>query len=280
MNIKTRLKTLITNPRLLAIASLGFLIFMSSTAPASAQTVLQGYASDEALQRGMLIVLKDDDQTKVEAVSTDTAFKLKGVVADAKDSPVTLSGEGKKVFIATTGSYEVLVSSENGPIKAGDYISASSLDGIGMKAGETHPVVVGRAIEKFDGTGDSIGKSESKDGRSVSFGRIRVDVGVVKNPLLKNPEKDKVPDALQKAADAIAEKPVSNLRIYLALIVLLVTAMVAAVTLFSGVRSTIISLGRNPLSKGIIYKGLIQVLLLSLIIFITGLFGVYLLIKL
>ncbi len=85
---------------------------------------------------------------------------------------------------------------------------------------------------------------------------------------------------MQKAANTIADKPVSTLKIYLALVVLLVTAGVAATALFSGIRSTVISIGRNPLSKGVIMKGLIQVLLISLIIFITGFFGVYLLIKL
>jgi hypothetical protein len=52
------------------------------------------------------------------------------------------------------------------------------------------------------------------------------------------------------------------------------------VILYSGVRNTLISIGRNPLSKKTIYKGLIQIILMGLIIFITGLFGVYLLLKL
>lgn len=279
MNIK-KIKPILFSHRMFASVMLAVLIVISVSGPVLAQTVLQGYASDEALQKGMLVKLKNEDQSKVETVTEATLDSLKGVVADANDSPVTLSGDGQKIFVATSGSYEVLVSNENGQIAQGDYISASSLAGIGMKANENQTVVLGRAIAKFEGGGDSIGKSTTKDGQNVSFGRIKVDIGVVKNPLLKNPEKDKVPDVLQKVASTVAEKPVTSLRIYLALCVLIATTLVAATTLFSGVRSTVISIGRNPLSKGIIIKGLVQVLLVSLIIFITGLFGVYLLIKL
>lgn len=280
MNIKNRLKLFFSTPRVVASIVLFVLILLSTTGPTSAQTVLQGYASEEQLQRGMLVALKENDQTKVEAITEKTLDKLKGVVADANDSPVTLSGDGQKIFVATTGTYEVLVSNENGTIKPGDYISGSSLAGIAMKATDSQAVILGRASGGFEGGGDSIGKTQAKDGKTVAFGRIKVDIGVSKNPILKNQEKDKVPDGLQKFANSVAEKPVSSLRIYLAMLVLLVAASVAAITLFSGIRSTIISIGRNPLSKGIIIRGLIQVLLVSLIIFITGLFGVYLLIKL
>lgn len=280
MNSKNRIKTLFFSPRLIATVVLGILVFLSAAGPVLAQTVLQGYDSDEPLQKGMLVTLKKDDETKVRAVTDETLKDLKGVVADSNDSPVTISGEGQKIFVASSGRYEVLVSNENGKISSGDYITGSSLAGIGMKADEIQTVILGRAIGAFEGGGDSIGKSTAKDGSTVSFGRIQVDIGIGKNPLLKSPEKDKVPDALQRISNTIAEKPVSSLRIYLALIILVVTAIVAGTTLFSGVRSAVIAIGRNPLSKGTIYKGLFQVLLLSLIIFITGLFGVYLLIKL
>jgi hypothetical protein len=280
MNITTYLKNLLAAPRVVAAFALGLLMAFSLTSPVIAQAVLQGYNSDEDLQTGMMVTLKDGDATKVEAVTDKTLDKVKGVIADANDSPVTVSGDADKVFVATQGPYSALVSNENGSIKQGDYISVSSMAGIGMKADPTQSTVVGRAVTDFEGAGDKVGTAKTKSGQEVTFGRIKVDVAIGKNPFLKSPEKDKVPDAIQKFANTVAEKPVSSLKIYLALAVLLISAGVAAVTLFSGVRSTIISIGRNPLSKGVILRGLVQVLIVSLIIFITGLFGVYLLIKL
>lgn len=280
MNITIKLKAILASHRLRASALLAFLLALSVVGPVSAQSVLQGYPSNEKLQKGMLVTLNKDDQTHVEAITDKTLDKLKGVVADSNDSPVTLSGEDQKVFVATTGSYEVLVSNENGSINPGDFISGSSLAGIGMKVNDSQSVILGRAIGKFEGTGDSIGKANGPSGGSVAFGRIMVDIGVGNNPTLKAPLSESVPNALEKIASDLAGKTVSAARVYLALAVLLITTGVAGATLFSGVRSTVISIGRNPLSKGIIYKGLAQVTLLGLIIFITGLFAVYLLIKL
>lgn len=261
-------------------AFLALLLLLGLTHTSVAQTVLQGFKSDEKLQRGMLVAINDDDPTKIHSITNDTISKLKGVVADINDSPVRLGNGEQQVYVATSGSYEVIVSDENGKIKQGDFLSGSSLAGIAMKADDSQSTIVGRAGEDFAGEGDSLGKTELKDKKTVNFGRIKADLGVGDNPWKKALEKDKVPDALQKAARTVADKDVSAVRIYMALFVFLVAAALAGTTLFSGVRSTVISIGRNPLSKGIILKGLVQVLLLSLIIFLTGLFGVYLLIKL
>ncbi len=279
MNLTKKIKKRLTSERFLASAVFTFLVIIGAAGSATAQSVLQSYRSDEKLQRGMLVTLNKDDQTKIEAVTDKNLAKLKGVVADSNDSPVTLGGQGN-IFVATTGIYEVLVSNENGKIKSGDYVSVSSLSGIGMKANDTQSVILGRATIDFDGGGDSVAKTEVSNGTTVSFGRITVDIGIGNNPLLKPPLKESVPNAIEEVANELAGKSVSAARVYLAITILLITAGVAGTTLFSGVRSTIIAVGRNPLSKGTIYKGLIQVVVISLIIFITGLFAVYLLVKL
>ena len=55
---------------------------------------------------------------------------------------------------------------------------------------------------------------------------------------------------------------------------------IAGSLLYSGIRSSVISIGRNPLSKESITKSLLQIILTSIIIFLIGLFGVYLLLRL
>lgn len=274
------IKNLIASQRVVASMMLALLMTVSAVGSATAQAVLQGYQTDQTLQKGMLVTLTKDDQSKVAPITDKTLDSLKGVVADSNDSPVTLSGEGQKAFVATTGNYEVLVSDQNGSIKKGDYISGSSLAGVGMKANDTQSVVLGRATANFEAGGDVLGKTTISSGKTVALGRVMVDIGVGSSPIQKPPLKDSVPNALEVLANDLAGKSVGAARVYLALTMLLITTAVAGTTLFSGVRSAVISVGRNPLSKGIIYKGLMQVGLLSFIIFITGLFGVYLLIKL
>lgn len=272
-----RLVTKYLPMRIRALVCLVVLIVLSVSGPALGQSVLQGYASDEKLQRGMLVVGVDDDETKVKAMSAETAEKFKGVVAESNDSPVTISSEDRQIFVATTGPYQVLVTTENGQIKKGDYISISSSPGIGAKATEFQPYVIGVAAGDFEGGGDTIG---STSGGNVQLGRILVDVSFGRNPALKVPEKDRIPDALQKFVEDVADKPVSSTKLYIGFAILVAASVIAGSMLYSGVRSSVVSIGRNPLSKSSIYRGLIQVVVLSLIVFITGIFGVYLLIKL
>ena len=263
------------------LSALFLMVILAGAGSVIAQSVLQGYSSDEDLQKGMLIALKEGDESKIVAVTDKNVDKFKGVVVNKNDSPVTISNEDRKIFVATTGPYEVLVTDENGPIKKGNYISISTSSGIGAKALESQEYVIGVATSDFAGEGDSVSSSTTSEGKSIAnIGRINVDVQLAKNPNSKNPSKDKIPDAIQKFARAVADKPISNVRIYIGMAIFLAASAIAGTMLYSGVRNTIISIGRNPLSKASIYRGLFQVILLSLIIFIVGIFGVYLLLKL
>lgn len=247
----------------------------------SAQTVNQGYKSDEPLQKGMLVATAADDASKVEKLTKDNIDRLKGVVVDKNDSPVTLADSGNNVFVATSGSYQVLVSTENGEIKKNDYIGISSLAGIGMKASDSLPVIIGRASIDFNGREDSIGSYEDPNTKQkINFGRIPVAVAIERNPLLKDEKGNSIPKLLQRVSVTVAGKQVNTARIWLATAVFLGTAFIVGVMLYSGARSSLISVGRNPLSKSVIVRGLLQIVVLSVIVFITGMFGVYLLLKL
>lgn len=282
MTTNRKLRSLLTIQRLLALAVLVLLIVLSAKHPLDAQAVTRSYSSEQALQRGMLVQLKEGSTDKIVPVSQKNMEKFLGVVVDANDAPVTISGTGDKTFVATTGQYDMLVSTQNGAIAAGDYVTVSAYDGIAMKVGTAEPYIVGRAIDAFDGKTKALSSTKIKDSaggeQTVNIGRIKVEVGIGKNPFEKVSEAN-VPDFLRKAAKAIAGKEVSAVRIYAGIMVFLITTMVASVLLYGAVRSAVISIGRNPLSKKSIIRGMFQVALVSLIIFITGLFGVYLLLR-
>jgi hypothetical protein len=281
--MKTKMLKLIPLPRLLALALLIFLVFLSLSSPLEAQTgFTQGYGADQPLEKGMIVQLKKDDPSKVEPNTTDTMDKMHGVVVDANDSPVTLSSEGQKVFVAKSGRYDVLVSDQNGAIETGDYITISALNGIGMKAGTKEPIVIGRALAGFDGKQGVISTAEVKDAagstKKVNLGRVEVDITVNRNPNLKA-EEPNLPEILRRATSVIAGKQVSPARAYISIVVFIISTIIAGSLMYSGIRSGIISIGRNPLSKKSIIRGMFQVIITGLIVFITGLFGVYLLLK-
>ncbi len=280
--LKTKIRKLCTFQRLTAVAILSLLCVVSTRYPLLAQAVTQGYGSDQTMQRGMLVELKKGDSSKVEIVKQDSAEKMYGVVVDANDAPVTLSSDGKKVFVATAGHYDVLVSTQNGEIKPGDYVALSAIDGIGMKAGEKESIIIGRALAGFDGKGLTVSTAKIKDSegaeRSVSIGRVQADIAVSKNPLFKAQEPN-LPEILRKVSESVANKPVNPARVYVAIVVFLISTIVSASLMYGGVRSAIISIGRNPLSKKSIVRGMFQVVLTGMTVFISGIFGVYLLLK-
>lgn len=249
------------------------------------QSVTQGYGSDTALQNGMIVKLEDQDATKVEPVTVATMTKMQGVVVAASDASVTLSNNDNnhQVYVATFGRYNTLVSNQSGPIKTGDYVTISSLAGVGMKADSSEAIVLGKAAGNFDGTSNVEGTSTLKDisGKqvAVSLGRIPVDIGVAHNPLQQTIDNN-LPGFLRRASEIIANKPVSSTRVYLSLAVLLISAVIAGSMLYAGIRNGLIAIGRNPLAKKTITRNIVQVIVTSLIIFIIGLFGVYLLLKL
>jgi hypothetical protein len=265
-------------------AGLSVLVVTSSVVPAAqAQSVAQSYASDTPLQAGMVVKLSGD-KTKVVPVSQSDNDKMHGVVIRSNDAPLTLS-EGEvpqAVFVVTNGKYQILVTDQNGPIKKGDYLIVSAVDGVGMKANNVIKYIVGKSLSNFDGKTGVLSTTKLKDGagreRTVNFGYVEADINVSRNPLAP-PEDSNLPGFLRKASEAVSGKPVSPFRGYVALGVLLVTAAIVVAILYAGVRTSLISLGRNPLARKSIIRNLIQVVLVGLIILVAGLIAVYLLLK-
>lgn len=251
----------------------------------TSQAVTQGYGTTKELQNGMIVKLVDKDTSKVEPLTDASVTQMQGVVVAANDATVTISSDGNKgqVFVATFGHYDVLVSNQNGPIKAGEYITISAIAGVGMKVDTSQPTVLGKATASFDGTSKVAGTAKLKDSTgkevSVSLGRIPIDISISHNPL-QQASADGLPGFLKKTSEAIAGKPVNAARVYVALAVLIMSSAVAGFMLYSGVRGGLIAIGRNPMAKKQIIAGIFRVILSGLICFVLGVFGVYLLLKL
>jgi hypothetical protein len=256
-------------------------------AVAAAQAVSQAYGVTGTVQKGMIVMLDPKNASNVQALTNKKDSAMQGVVVAASDSAVSLSNDSTtdQVYVATTGKYDALVSNQNGAIKAGDIISISALDGIGMKADGGQSIILGKALENFDGTSNISGTTSLTDSNggkaTVSIGLIEVNIGISHNPLAATKGADAaVPGFLRKLAQAIAGKPVSAARIYISVAVLLVTIIVGGSLLYGGVRSSLTAIGRNPLARKSVLRGLFQVTFIGIIIFVIGLFAIYLLLKL
>lgn len=240
--------------------------------PAGADNVVQGFSTNQPVQPGMVVAIDKAADRTVKPAPADNSNLIYGVAVDPSDAPITLVGQNSKVFVATSGTYQVLVTATTGPIKPGDYISMSNINGIAGKAQVGQPVILGKAQSSFNGNDNVV--STSGD---VKIGRIYVSVAVAKNPLANlDPA---LPNFLRRAADSVANKSVPVIRIYTALVIFLISLTAAIVILWSGIRSSLISLGRNPLSRHAIFSGMYKVVFTGLAVFTIGLAGVYLLLK-
>jgi hypothetical protein len=275
-----------------ALVSLGIMIVLAAATllPVSAVSIgggsVQGYSADTALDTGTIVQLTGKDANRVKIAQQSELQNTFGVVVDRSVLPVVLSNSGlqNEVFVAASGTYTVLVSDQAGSIAPGDYVTLSSINGVAMKAGTEEKTVFGRANAPFDGKGLTLGSSELKDvdgntNKRVKLGSIPVTIDIKSNPNEKSTEAQ-LPDMLKRIGQAIAEKEVSPVRIYLSLGITLISILAAIAILYSGVRNGVISIGRNPMSKKSIFRALLEVILTSILILIIGLFAVYLLLRL
>lgn len=276
--------------RFFAVFSTISIVAFAVIVPVSAVTYgggsVAGYAADAPIENGTIVQLTGEKSNRVTAATQSKLQNMFGVTVDRNQQPITLSSENleNEVYVAVSGTYNVLVSTQGGPIAIGDYVTLSSVNGVAMKAGTEEETVFGRANQPFDGKGVTLGQTTLKDttgktNRKVTLGMIPVTIDIKRNPNIKSTEAN-LPDFLNRVGQEIAEKEVSPIRIYLSIGIAAVSLISAIAVLYSGVRSGVISIGRNPMSRKSIFRALLEIILTSVLILIVGLFAVYLLLRL
>lgn len=239
----------------------------------AATPIAQGYAASQPLPVGAMVSLKKDTTDQVEAATITNVDNLLGVVINDESSLLSVSNGGdNQVMVATNGTVPLLVSDINGAIRRGDSITASPISGIGMKATGNVRVI---GIAQGDLSNGKEQTAKDKDGKEqkVTIGQAPVLVTVAY--FFKEPEKTVIPSALQNVANALAGRTVGTLPILISAAIFLMMIVVVASIIYSMIRSSIISVGRNPMSQSAIYRNLIQLSTLVLAILSVGFGSIY-----
>jgi hypothetical protein len=142
--------------------------------------------------------------------------------------------------------------------------------------------VLGKALTAFDGktnVSSTMNLKTTTGTRKVSFGKVLINISIAHNPIQVSVNGPPVPAFFKKAGEVITGKAVSTIRIYIALVVLILTVFMSGNLMYGGVKSSLTAIGRNPLAKGAVSRGLLQVLILGVIVLVLGLFSVYLVLK-
>ncbi|MFA7209415.1 MAG: H-type lectin domain-containing protein [Parcubacteria group bacterium] len=117
------------------------------------------YTQDDSIEPGDVVAINGEisagikksekiyDQNVIGVISTNPGITLDDAIG---------IGQGRAVAVALAGRIPVKVSSENGRVVAGDYLTASSVPGVAMKATKAG-LVIGQALQDFGYADDTVG---------------------------------------------------------------------------------------------------------------------------
>lgn len=206
-------------------------------------------------QKGYGLSKTPYDPLIVGVVSTKPAVSLNIQETEANTYPVV-----------TAGNVEVLVSSMNGDIKEGDFITSSTIPGVGMKARQTG-YVIGRARDGYS----------AADKKAV--GTITISLNLHYS---YSSEKtgDSLKDILNLSVLATYESPSAVFKYVVAGFVILLSFILGVVSFGRVANTGVEALGRNPLAGKMIQLGIVLNVLITLAIIIAGFGMAYLIIRL
>ncbi|MFZ1820734.1 MAG: hypothetical protein WAU72_02900 [Acidimicrobiia bacterium] len=246
-------------------------------------TTSQGYKSDVKLASGTLVSSKANDNTYVEPSGVANRKRILGVVVGTNTSTIAFGGGENSAQIVNGGIVPVLVSDLNGQIKVGDPISVSPIGGTAMLA-DTKGKIIGTADQNFKDI-DIVEKTKvevtdingKKKSVNVSLLNVQINIqdwsptgGVRSNAFL---------DSTRDFVSNIAGKPVSDVQAFSTLIIAILALLISGIMLYSSVSSSVISIGRNPLSKGIVRRNLLYMLGIITMVIIGASGSIYLILE-
>jgi len=253
---------------------------MLSALPAAAQSnssIAQQFQTNERdVTSAALVSMQKGSSSTLELATSDHPERLTGVVSEKP--LIELSNGGSGVQVVTSGLTKALVSDINGKIVAGDKITISPIEGVGMKAID-NTTVVGTAQTGLSNTHTKTIKDASGKDVKVHIGLVPVQVSVSFYNVDKGTQSTLVPSFMQQLANDVAGRNVSPVRVLIAGLILLLLFICVTVLLYSAVRSSIISIGRNPLSEHAVRKSLLQVGMTVLAVLLFAVALIYIVLK-
>ncbi|MET0779377.1 MAG: hypothetical protein ABWY71_00935 [Candidatus Saccharimonadales bacterium] len=234
------------------------LIGVSTLSAEGASSIAQGFqTTDPNIVSGALVSLKGNTPNTVELTSSTNVNQMTGVAGSK--SLIELSNGVSGVQIVTSGVTQALVSDINGTVKTGDKITASPIAGVGMRATAT-TLIIGTAQANQTSVKTETRTITDKSGKKkdIKIGAVPLQVDKVFYEVPSD-QNSFLPPALQSFANGVAGHQVSAIRVLVAALLVLFLFAAVTILIYSAVRSSIISIGRNPLSENAVRKSLLEV---------------------
>jgi hypothetical protein len=163
--------------------------------------------------------------------------------------------------VVASGKVYVRVSSINGAIRRGDFVTSSNLPGVGQKADKSGNVI-GVALEDFVVTDKSV------------VGRILVSMDI-RPAIVATSARSNLVEALRQGLLAPPLTPLASLRYVLAILVAVAAFVLGFVYFGKVAKSGVEAMGRNPLAGKTIQFTVVMNLLFTVLIMAGGLLLAY-----
>lgn len=247
-----------------------------------AAAISYGYKTNESIAYGALVSLDKSNPSMVKLSTKEDIETLLGVSVKSNESLLSLSNGTTDIEVAVEGTAMVLVSDINGDIKPGDPITVSPIAGVGMRSPNATKIV-GTAQQNFnrDNSGTTKQKITDKDGKDkeVNIGKIPLSVKVeTYNGNAQSPANAML-QALQSAVSFIAGRQVPVARALVAVGIVLSSLLICSIIVYTSIRTSFISVGRNPLAQSFIRKNLYVILVTVVSILGIAFVSAYLVIR-
>jgi hypothetical protein len=248
------------------------------TAPAAtAADISRGFAASGKLEPGALVSF-DQGSNSLHPADLDNADYLVGVVASPGESLVELADSAQNVQVTSSGVHYVLVSNLNGPIEPGSKVAPSPLQGAGMRAvsrGKVVGVAQAALTDQTPGVKQEKITDKSQREQTVLIGRVPVlvEVGYYAGDPIEGTS------YVQELVSGLVGRSVSGLRILIASMLLVAALVSVSVMLSTGVKSGIVSIGRNPLSEPVVNRSLLHIMRVAMIILTISSVSIYLILR-
>ncbi|MEX0617062.1 MAG: hypothetical protein WD231_04625 [Candidatus Woykebacteria bacterium] len=216
--------------------------------------------SDSEAQAGDIVSITEDDNLVRAVVAYDQ--NVFGVVVENPAIELNKKTDKSKAIVSE-GEALVKVSTVNGNISLGDFITASKDPGVGQKATQAG-VVLGKALASYSGSG---------------VGNISVQINIHYQTQLGGQNADDLWQKLVAFTSTSLQEPNNFqllLRYLFALILIIISFGLGFISAARAVRTGIVAIGRNPLAKGTI-QGSMFLNLLTVLIFTAAGVGLSLL---
>ena len=196
---------------------------------------------------GFSITKKTYDQAVVGVVTANPAVSF---------DTSTTGAEQKRYYVLDSGTSLVNVSTINGPIKNGDYITSSTIPGVGMKSTKTGFILWSSLEDYFE-----------KDPKAIK------KINVVLHPRIiasQRVAKTGFADIKNLSLLALAEDPLNFLRYVIAALVFIFSIFLGFFVFGRIASRGVEALGRNPLAARVIHFGIILNVLITIAIIAAG----------